>query len=202
MSNKIKYYWGENRLEIDLGNRVSSRVRRILIGELLISLAIVLLFAFKAYHHSDRLISSLNAVGATLMFSIAIYRFLSRYFYNEKLILVSEQFIITTKRYFHQTKQTYYWQDMGAIHYSGFDDCSTMSCESYDCLNFKSQKLLLRDLHQEGNLHFVYKEATTVSFARGVYTWDAEEIIRMIQLFAGDGIQFGKEWEHIGQATE
>lgn len=202
MNNKIKYYWGDNRLEIDLGNRVSSRIRRILIGEFLISLAFVLLFSFKAFHHPDRVIGSLEAMGALLIFSIAFYRFISRYFYYEKLILTSQQFSISIKRYFHQSIQTYQWRDMGAIHYSGFDDCTTMNCESYDCLNFKSQKLLLGDLHQEGNLHFAYQKSLTINFARGVYTWDAEEIIRMIQLFAGDGIQLGKEWEHIGQTIE
>lgn len=41
-----------------------------------------------------------------------------------------------------------------------------------------------------------------VYFAAGVYSWHAEEIVRMMKLYMGANLQLGPEWKEMLQEQE
>ncbi len=202
MKQDIQYYWGEDRLEINLGNRVTPRIRMVLCVEFLITTSIAVLFFIRSFHILTWELRLVFATGAFLLFVLAAYRLLSRFRYHEKIIATQQNFMLQHKTMISSQTLVYDWRYMGLLHYLGKEVKKLHTAKQYDYLNFSHQELLLQDLHQSGNLFFTYKDTELVRFARGVYSWDAEEIVRMIQLFAGGNIQLGSEWERLLESSE
>lgn len=202
LKQDIQYYWGDDRLEINLGNRVTPRIRMVLCVEFFITTAIAVLFFIRAFHIPSWELSLLLNSGAILLFVLASYRLLSRISYHEKIIATQQHLILQNKTLVSRHTWVYDWRYMGLLHYLGKEGKKQHTAKHYDYLNFSHQELLLQDLHQSGNLFFTYKDTEHVRFARGVYSWDAEEIVRMIQLFAGGNIQLGSEWERLLESSE
>lgn len=72
--------------------------------------------------------------------------------------------------------------------------------QCYDYFGFETQEQLIQDIHDEGNLYFNY-EGYAVRFARGVYSWDAEEMVRIMKLYAGRSLKLAPEWKQLMQQT-
>ncbi len=202
MKKSIQYNWGEDFLEIDLGNRVESRARTILVMELVITIAMATVFLLRAFQMEQGLISFLLCLGACMLYGIASYRFISRISFREKLI-ITESHLAHVKRTPVAKKYSYYdWRCVGTLHYIGKDIRTQHSLlHSYDPFGLDRNEKLALDLHHEGNLFFFYKEQP-IRFARGIYSWHAEEIVRMIQLYTGSSLKLGAEWEYLMETSD
>ena len=92
---------------------------------------------------------------------------------------------------------------MGPLHYVGKPEKTDhpLKGECYDYFGLETHEHLLQSLHHEGNLYFNY-EGFPIRFARGVYSWHAEEMVRMMQLYTGNTLKLGPEWERMLQEQE
>lgn len=203
MKKTIQYYWGEDSLKVDLGNRVESRIKLILCVEFMVTVAMATVFLFRSLQMQQSIVAVILCLGACILYGMASYRLISRFYYKEQLVITRDHFTIITKTLLYKKILAYDWRYVGTLHYVGKDFRNSFHNynEGYDYLDFSKQQFLLQDLHQSGNLFFNYKN-TGVRFARGIYSWHAEEIVRMIQLFTGSSLKLGAEWQHLIETSE
>jgi hypothetical protein len=172
--------------------------------EFAVTLALAVLFLTRSFLIQQHLIALVFAVASGIFFLMATYRLLSRIYYREKIIVTKDHFVWVVKTLLTQKKTAYSWRHIGTLHYVGkdFRNTALFACnERYDYLNFNDQQLFVSELHQSGNLFFHYK-GKGVRFARGIYSWHAEEIVRMIQLYTGSSLKLGAEWEYLMETSE
>ncbi len=199
----IVYLWGKDDLRIVLCSRMDSRVRLLYWFELLMAVSIATIFVLQALFVQHRFWPLLINMGACAIYTIAIYRFLSRTFFKEQLLITPTHFHIIRQTPFSRYHQSFDWQYMSPLRYIGRDRKTdfVLKGEGFDYSAFDRQEQLVQDLHQDGNLYFEYRNRP-VRFARGIYIWHAEEIVRMIQLHAGHLLVLDEEWKNILQETE
>jgi len=203
MKEKIKYYWGRDHLMIDLGNRIEPRIRIIYWIEFLITIGIATIFLLQSAALSASWLHITASVGVGLLYLLAAYRFLSRVFYKEKIAVTNHHFVIIRQTPFQHRMASYDWERMGALHYIGKDTKTDhpLKGKCYDYFGFDTQERLVQDLHHDGNLYFNY-DNIPVRFARGIYSWNAEEMVRMIRLYSGTSLQLGDEWKILMQEID
>jgi hypothetical protein len=201
--NKISYQWGNGHLIIALGNNIQPRIKALFWGEFIITFGMATIFLGKSLPFSGNIINWIAGVGAAALYLLAGYRFLSRMLYVEKLFLDADSFTIIERSPFSQKERRYKWKEMGPLHYLGKSEKTDHPLKGgcYDYFGFETQEHLIQSLHQEGNLYFNYC-GYPVRFARGVYSWDAEEMVNMMQLYAGDKFKLGMEWARMLQEHE
>lgn len=201
--NNISYHWGEDTLLIHLGNRVETRIRILFWAEFLLTTtwATIFLFIDKPFH--GKVIDVVTITGAVLLYLLAAYRLLSRMFFKEKLLLQPNSLDIITRTPFSYKSHSFEWKYMGPLHYVGqgkkTDHPLVGKC--YDYFGFETQEKLIHKLHNEGNMYFNYG-GFPVRFGKSVYSWHAEEIVNMMQLYIGGKLLLGPEWAQMVQEHE
>jgi hypothetical protein len=203
MKTEIKYLWGKDDLLIDLGKRTEPRIRIIYCIEFLVTIGIATVLLLQSFRLQFNWLQFITSTCIGIVYLLAAYRFLSRMFYREKLFITSETFSIIRKTIFRRTIATYEWEGMGPLHYA-VKEAKTdhpLKGKSFDYFGFDTQEHVVQYLHHEGNLYFNYNEIP-VRFARGIYSWHAEEIVNMIRLFSGPALQLGPEWKNMMQEID
>ena len=203
MSQDITYHWGENHLFIDLGHRLERRVRILFWTELIITCGMASIILFTAFPLNRQWTHLATGVGAAVLYLLAAWRFLSRMAYRESLYLDDTHFTIVQSTFLKKQVQRYLWTEMGHLHYIGKDKKTDHPLKGahYDYWGFETHEHVIQQLYQEGNLYFKYA-GFSVRFGRNVYSWHAEEIVRIMRLYAGDKLHLGAEWSYIMQEHE
>lgn len=152
---------------------------------------------------SGELVNVLEALGASLLYLLASYRLFSRLFFTEKLLLRPDMLEIITRTPFSYKARSFEWEYMGPLHYVGQEQKTDhpLIGKCYDYFGFETQEKLIHKLHTEGNMYFNYG-GFPVRFGKGVYSWNAEEIVNMMQLYVGKKLQLGPEWARMVQEHE
>jgi hypothetical protein len=194
----ITYNWGTDFLLIELGNRINSRIKALFWAEFIVTLGMASIFLIGAIVSSKGYSDIITAAGATVLYGVAAYRFLSRMFQNEKLVLDKESLLIIVNTPFRKNIRTFSWRHIGPLHYVGKATKTDhpLKGKSFDYLGFDTQEHLIQSLHHEGNMYFEYG-GRAVPFAKGVYSWDAEEMIHMMKIFSGAKLKLGPEWQEM-----
>ncbi len=203
MKKDITYHWGEDHLMITLGSRIQPRIRILFWGEFLFTTGMATIFLLQSFPLSSHFTHWIAALGAAVLYLLASYRFLARMYFHEKIVLDKEELTIIQKTPFvHHTRQ-YDWRDIGPLRYAGKKNKidHPLKGKCYDYFGFETHEHLIQSLHQEGNLSFTYR-GHAVYFARGVYSWDAEEMVHIMRLFTGPVLRLGPEWEYMLQEHE
>lgn len=200
MKNHISYHWGDEYLLINLGNRINPRIKALFWAEFVFTCGMATIFLIRSIPFAQGLVHVLSATGAALLYILASYRFLSRMFYKEKVLLDPESIIITYSTPFNRKVSRYDWQFIGPLHYKGtaLKTAHPLKGNCYDYFGFETQEHLIQNLHQEGNLYFNFG-GFPVCFAKGVYSWHAEEMVHMMRIYAGDKLRLGPEWKSMLQ---
>lgn len=202
MNNNISYHWGHDHLLIKLGNRIQPRIRVLFWSEFLLTLGMATIFLMQALPTSGNVLHWLACFGAGVLYLLASYRFFSRMYYNESIVLDPEYITIINGTPFSQKIRRYEWKDMGALHYVGktakTDHPLKGNC--FDYFGFETQEHLIQNLHNEGNMYFNYA-GFAVRFAKGVYSWDAEEMVGLMKIYAGSHLRLGPEWKRMEQES-
>ena len=198
MTKAIRYLWGSEDLLIELGNRTEPRIRLIYYTEFLVTTGLATIFMLRGIHAVQGYVQVLCSLGTGLVYLLAAYRFLSRMFYTESLRITNDQLTIIRKTPFHTRSSSYFWQRMGRLHYKVREAKTDhpLKGKCFDYFGFDTQEQVVQDLHHEGNLFFQY-DGSPVRFARGIYSWHAEEIVNMIRLFSGPALRLGAEWKDL-----
>lgn len=201
--NKISYHWGDNSLLINLGNRTEPRIKALFWIEFLLTIGWATIFMIRAIPLHGVIINTLECVGAVILYLLASYRFLSRIFYTEKLIIYPHVLEIVTRTPFSYKARSFEWENMGPLHYVGQDKKTDhpLAGKCYDYYGFETREKLIHRLHNEGNMYFNYG-GFPVRFGKGVYSWTAEEIVNMMRLYVGSRLSLGPEWEQMVQEYE
>ena len=204
MAKDITYHWGENNLLIELGNRTESRIKVLFLGEFLITTGMATVFLLQALPLKGSISHLVATFGAALLYILASFRFLSRMFNSESILLDKYELTIIRKTPFSKRSKHYSWECMGLLHYTGKlpKTAHPLKGNSFDYFGFETHEHLVQSLHHEGNLSFTYDDGYVVSFAYGVYSWDAEQMVRMMKLYTGNNLHLGPEWRQILQEFE
>ena len=199
---KITYYWGDQSLLITLGNRTNGRIRALYFVEFMFTMAMATIFLLQALPLNHNFVHWVACIGASSIYLLAANRFLSRMFFNERLLLDQQSFTIIKKSLFSQNIKRYDWRQIGTLHYEGKGRKTDHPLKGmcYDYLGFETQEHLIQSLHHNGNLYFDTNEGR-VYFASGVYSWDAEEMVQLMKLYIGSSLQLGPEWQEMLQET-
>lgn len=194
--SNITYHWGSDNVLIDLGNRIQPKIRILFWAEFLFLSGWATIFLIKATPLFTNWLSTLSLTGASLLYIIASYRLLSRMFYREKILLSVHSLDIIQRTPFMIKSNRYEWDMMGPLHYVGKPKKTDHPLRGYvyDYFGFETQERLIHNLYTEGNLYFNYG-GFAVKFGKGVYSWNAEEIVNIMKLFIGDRIVLGPEWQ-------
>ena len=199
----ITYYWGDHSLLITLGNRTHMRIRALYLAEFLVTAAMATIFLLQSIPFRHTFIHWVACVGASVLYLLAAHRFLARMFFTEQLLLDEYSLTIIKKTIFSQRVLRYDWRQIGKLHYAGKGTKTDhpLKGKSFDYFGFDTQEHLIQSLHHDGNMYFDSIEGR-VYFASGVYSWHAEEIVRMMKLYIGSHLQLGPEWEEMLQEQE
>jgi hypothetical protein len=197
---KIAYLWGDDHLLINMGNHIPSRIKALFWAEFVLTCGMATIFLLQSIPFQGNIIHWLSGVGAMCLYALASYRFLLRMLYNEKMLLDKGGVTIIQRSPFFQKHHTYIWEKMGPIRYAGKSNKTDhpLKGQCYDYFGFETQEQLIQNLHHDGNLTFEY-DSFTVRFAKGIYSWDAEEMISMMKLYAGSKLKLGPEWAAMAQ---
>ncbi len=203
MSAEITYRWAKDYMLIDLGNRIEPRIRVLFWAEFLFTLAFASVFMVQAFPIRAHWIHWCTAFGASLLFILAAIRFISRIYLKEQLILTDSHLTVVQRTFFRREAQRYHWYYIGPLHYLGKDNKTDhpLKGKSFDYFGFETHEHLIQNLHQEGSLCFTY-HGHSVRFGKFVYSWHAEEVVRMMKLYMGETLQLGSEWRRIMQEHE
>lgn len=200
--NKISYQWGAEHMVVTIGNQTPLRIKMLFWAEFLFTCSMVtVLLAFSLPAHNN-LENILFVSGSAVVYMLAGYRFLSRLFFREMLLLDNEGFTMVQRNIFNQKSHNYQWKQLGTLHYCGMPSKTDhpLKGKCYDYFGFETQERLIQNLHADGNLFFNHK-GVAIKFAKGVYSWDAEEMVNMMRLYAGSKIRLGPEWAEMQAQT-
>ncbi|OSZ78195.1 hypothetical protein CAP35_08010 [Chitinophagaceae bacterium IBVUCB1] len=202
MQDKITYHWGDRHLQIVLGNRIAPRIKALYWGEFVLTLGMATVFLMQSLPMLTDVIHFVSGIGAAFLYALAAYRFLSRMMYREELWLDDEYMMVVSTTPFKRKVSKYSWDGIGPLHYAGklMKTDHPLKGQCYDYFGFETQEQLIQNIHDEGNLYFNY-EGFAVRFARGVYSWHAEEMVRIMKLFAGNNLRLAPEWKQLMQQT-
>ena len=203
MTQDITYHWGENHLLINLGRRLERRTRILYWLEAIITCGLATVFLIRAVSVSMIWLRWITGFGGGMLYVIAALRFLSRIAYREQLLLDGMHFTIIQRTFFSRQVQRYLWHEMGPLHYIGKPQKTDhpLKGKHYDYWGFEAHEHIIQHLHHDGNLYFRYQNYA-VRFGRDIYSWHAEEMVRMMQLYAGSRLKLGAEWRLLMQETE
>jgi hypothetical protein len=203
MKKDITYNWGEDHILISLGNRVQRGIRVFFIVEFMFTVAMATIFLLQSMPFSAGFTHVFAGVCSVLIYPLATYRFLSRVFFNEQILVEQRGITIIRRTPFYRDMKSYYWSSIGPIHYVGRHKKTDhpLKGKYYDYFGFEAQENLIQSLHHNGNLFFNCGR-NQVHFARGVYSWDAEKLVYMMKLYVGKQMQLGPEWEQMLQEHE
>lgn len=188
---------------IDLGNRIEPRIRILFWAELLLTSALASVFMLQAFPLQKQWIHWCTAFGAGALYLLGVIRFLSRVYLREQLILTQSHLTLVQKSFFRRKAQRYNWYQVGPLHYIGKEQKTEhpLKGRSFDYFGFDTHEHLIQSLHQDGSLGFNY-QGHAVRFGRFIYSWHAEEVVRMMKLYMGDMLQLGSEWRQMTQEHE
>lgn len=203
MKNKITYHWGEDHLLINLGNQTEPRIRVLFWAEFLLTIGMATIFLMESLPLSISFTHWIAGMGVSVLYLLAAYRFLSRILYSERIVLDQKYFTIIQRTPFSRQQRKYDWRNVGELHYLGKEakTAHPLKGNCYDYFGFETQEHLIQSLHQDGNLFFNFSDYP-VRFARGVHSWHAEEMVRMMKLYAGNTLRLGPEWAHMLEEQE
>jgi len=203
MKNKITYQWGDEHLLIDLGNRSQPRIRILFWAEFILTSGMATIFLLRSFPLTSDIVNLISGLGAATLYILAAYRFLTRMFSKECILLDPGAFTIITSTPFTKAVATYQWDDIGPLHYTGKSSKTDhpLKGNCYDYFGFETQEQLIQNLHHDGNMYFNHKGAP-VRFARCVYSWHAEEMVQMMKIYSGPRLRLGPEWKRMMQQAE
>lgn len=197
------YYWGDRNLLITLGNKISNRILALYIAEFVLTTAMATVFLFQSFPFTHNIINWVAAVGASLLYILASYRFLARIFFSEQLSLDAQYITIIRKTFLSTQVNRYDWKYIGEMHYEGKGTKTDhpLKGKSFDYFGFETQEHLIQSLHHEGNLYFDSPDGR-IYFAPGVYSWDAEKLVQIMKIYSGTQLKLGPEWKEMLQEQE
>jgi len=170
------------------------------LAEFLFTALMATVFLLQSLPFRHNFIHWVAGVGASMLYLLAAYRFLSRIFFTERILLEQHSLTLIKKNIFTQQVKRYEWNQIGALHYEGKGKTTDhpLKGKRFDYFGFEAQEHLIQSQHHDGNLYFDTPEGR-VYFASGVYSWDAEEMVQIMKLFIGTTLQLGPEWKEMLQ---
>jgi len=203
MHKEITYHWGEDHLRITLGSRIPIRIRIIFWVELLATTTLATVFLIRSLPLSLSFINLISGLGAVLLYLLAFYRFISRIFLREEVILNCYALTIIQHTPFRKFRRRYDWHSIGPLHYAGKEKKTDhpLKGKHFDYFGFETHEHIIQNLYHDGNLYFNYA-GYPIRFARNVYSWDAEEMVHMMKIYAGNTLRLGPEWDSMLQEHE
>jgi len=200
MPDKILYNWGTNHLQIKLGDRIAPRIKALYWGEFVLTAGMATIFLLQSFPLTASFFNAVAGIGAAFLYGLAAHRFMARMLYKEEVWLDEEFMMLVNITPFKRKVSKYDWHDVGPLHYTGKRSKTDhpLKGQCYDYFGFETQEQLIQNIYDEGNLYFNYC-GFSVRFAKGVYSWDAEEMVRMMKLYMGDALRLGPEWKRMEQ---
>jgi hypothetical protein len=198
MKGNIIYKWGTDHLLVELGNRTETRIRVLFWGEFLFTTGMATILMLRSYPFGADILNGLIGIFSALLYILASYRFLMRMFSEERILLNGSGISLIRKTIFRTRVRHFDWNKIGPLQYAAIVEKTAhpLKGNSFDYFGFETHEHLVQKLHNEGNLYFNFG-GYPIHFARNVYSWHAEEMVRMMKLYAGEKLHIGAELRHL-----
>jgi hypothetical protein len=198
MKKNITYKWGIDNLLIELGNMAEPRMRILYSGELLFTAGTATVLLFHSFRFTNAWLSWGFTILAASLYALAIYRFLVRMYGTEQIVLNEESITLIRKTPFTMQIRSFPWSGLSPLYYHRKSEKTAhpLKGSTFDYWGLDAHENFVQRLHHDGNLHFRYN-GQAVYFARGVYSWHAEEMVYMMKLYAGKQLRLGPEWQQL-----
>ncbi len=197
----LTFYWGKGHLEIDIHPPVP-RDARVLSGlELTVAGAFCVAVVLRAGLFSTWVFSGLLTIALGLLASVVI-RAVHRFTFREKIFVDATHITLVQSYGFSKSVRSFDLKNIGRLRYLQTHDADVAPvCRPGDLFCDAHAPQLRRALSERENLCFSYA-GEQVFFGRGVYSWHAEELALYFQLYCGNAIVLGPEWEALLQDTQ
>ncbi len=197
-SRDMVYYWGPDYFRIQLKHQVPRRIFWLLISEFLLLCGLASWIVFHSWSPGKPYWTLIPTTGAFLLYLLATYRLVDRILYKEQIFVDNQGMTLIFRTPFRRKIWGCAWEDMGPVRYVGMEKKTDhpLKGNSFDYLGFETHENLTRFIHHEGNLQFQFN-GETIPFGRALYSWDAEDLVRMINLYTGNRLPLGPEWSNM-----
>lgn len=157
MPNTTIYHWGDDHLQIKLGNRTAPRIKALFWGEFLVTLGMSTIFLLQALPIGQSVLHILAASGSATLYLLASYRFISRTFYTEELWLDDMFLTVISSTPFKRKLNQYDWDNIGLLHYIGKDTKTDhpLKGQCYDYFGFETQESLSKTFMKTVTCFFI-----------------------------------------------
>ncbi len=170
-----------NGVILDFGSAQRRRVRLFFVLEAALGLGFAYLI-FRVREWVDGGVALwLFWAGFIALYLLYAYRFLRRATSRERLILTPERLQLEHRSLFGRRLRSYEvarianWQYHGPVS----SPEHPLATQHFDYLGFETTRKVIDRLHEEGNFSFDY-DGKRISFGKGLYSWDAEEVARYV----------------------
>lgn len=171
--------------------------------EFAVTCVMATVFLLQSFPFSNSVIHWVSVVGASLLYILASYRFFTRIFFNEQLVLDTQYITLVKKTFLSRQVNRYDWKHIGEMHFEAKTKKvgHPLKGKYFDYFGFDAPGHFVRVHRQEGILYFDTYDGR-IYFAGGVSASDAEKLVQIMKLYLGAQLKLGPEWKEMLQEQE
>ncbi len=157
-------------------------------------------FSIAAIAFVVTMFASSNSIGLIIfaivfgaVYLIAGYRFINKALQTEKLFIIKDSLTISRRGFLSHKASTY--ATAGISNFRSLDKPETtahpLAGQTFDYLGFQTEQKVISEMHGDNRIAFDYN-GKTVKFGENIYSWDFDEIERLICEVTGIDFRRGK----------
>ena len=202
----------DNGVQIEFGNKLNNKIKVLFSfeaigGILAVVFGVFLVLSAMNSHNGNGYFDYLFSYAMIIIGAIFFWRYFSRISNKETIFINADTLKIIISSINRKVATEYEISKISDLKYRGkaVKTDHPLKGQSYDYFGFETQELVIAEVHNEGNLSFVYDDKI-VCFGRNVYSWDAVEINEILHKITKGHLQIANlpeemdEEEYLQQA--
>jgi hypothetical protein len=199
MASRIQYNTTKEGTLITIGNNLTMRVKGLFIIQFLVAIIGAVSFLMMFYNDLDTFASTgllLFTLTSATVFFVAAYRYLNRVLEREEILVKSLQLIITDIGFLKRKVRVFEIAKVADFHHLAAPKYTDhpLNGKSFDYLGFQTRDKEIQAINNDGRISFFY-EGRNILFGKGITTWEAEEIGKVIYEITKNDIRFDDLYE-------
>ncbi len=195
----------DNGAQISLGNKLNSKIKVLFSfeaigGFLAMAFGIFMTWNQLNSHSGNGYFDYLFSYAMTIIGAIFFWRYFSRISNKETIFINADTLKIIISSINRKVETEYEIANISDLKYRGkaAKTDHPLKGQSYDYFGFETQELVIAEVHNEGNLSFLYDDKI-VCFGRNIYSWDAVEINEILHKITKGHLQIANLPEEIDE---
>lgn len=136
------------------------------------------------------------ALGATLVYLFAGYKFINKALQTEKLFVTKDNLTIIMSGFVSRKARTYENKFISNFRHLEKPEITRhpLAGDNFDYLGFQTEQQVINEMHGDARLAFDYN-GRTVTFGENIYTWDFDELEVLLYDITGNDFRYDDEFE-------